>query len=201
MLAPQKPWFQTTSPHLKTLILLSDAHPRRLTSCLRGRLFIAENRRISREKFIAERPNEAPVLRTRWRLKTFRHAHEQGPQPFRHRRMRKHCVPQSRIRQASQHRELNRTHQFAGLRRERRESENAVTMCVDDRLHEPAFLRNSPGPPAGVDRHGRHTVGRHLFPRLRLVQADTRQFGIDEDAVRNQPVRACCAGLRSDFHE
>ena len=60
-----------------------------------------------------------------------RHTHEQGLQAFRHRRVRKHGISQNCVWLACQHRELNRTHEFAGLRPKARESENAITVCVD----------------------------------------------------------------------
>src|SRR5579863_7818027 len=99
-------------------------------------------------------------------LQTFGHAHEQGLQTLRHRRMRKHGASQNRVGHARQHRELNRTHKFAGLWPKGGESENAIAICVDERLHEPAFLGNSPSPPGGVEWHGSNPVCNAFFPRL-----------------------------------
>src|SRR5258708_24639310 len=62
-------------------------------------------------------------------LQPLGHAHEQGLQSFRHRRVGKHGVSQNCVRLACQHRELNRTHEFACLRPKAREPENAVTVC------------------------------------------------------------------------
>ena len=65
---------------------------------------------------------------------------------------------------------------------------NAVAVHVDERLHEPTSLRKGPGAPCGVHRHGCEPVSDAFCAGLRLVQANARQFRIDENAVGNQPV-------------
>src|SRR5262249_21304360 len=52
-----------------------------------------------------------------------------------------------------------------------------------------ASLRKRPGTPRRYfDWHGCYAVSMALLARLRFVEADTRQLGINEDAIRNQPV-------------
>jgi hypothetical protein len=100
--------------------------------------------------------------------------------------MSKHGVPQGRIGQPGQHRELDRAHQLSRFSSEGCESEYAVAVDVDQRLHEAAPLRNCPGAPRGIEWNEGDAVGNTSFPSLGFVQADTSQFRIGEDAGRNQ---------------
>jgi Tfp pilus assembly protein PilE len=128
-----------------------------------------------------------------YRLDNFKYpTTEQGLQAFRHCRVRKHGVSQNCVRLACQHRELNRTHEFACLRPKSRESENAVTVCVDERLHEPSCLTRCLGAQYGTHFQPRDADLDALAVRFTFGPADPGQLGIGEHAVGNQPV-ACRA--------
>src|SRR5947208_15893220 len=125
------------------------------------------------------------------------YSHEQAFSAFRHGRVRKHGVSQGRVRQPGDHCKLDRTHEFSSLGSKASESENTVVVCLDQRLHEPTFFRNRPGPPTGFDRHGRKAIGNTPLSRLRLVESNTCQLRINENAIWYQPVsRAAVASVQ-----
>ena len=123
----------------------------------------------------------------------WRHACEQRLQAFRHCRVGEYSIPYDRKWLSSQHGSLNGTHEFPCFRPKSSESENAIAVRIDDRLHEPTFLRESPWPPDRVHWQRCNPTGDGVFPGLRLVQANAGKGRVNEDTVRNQAVtRAAC---------
>src|SRR6267142_5190714 len=66
---------------------------------------------------------------------------EERAEGLSHRRVRDNRIAQACVRHARQHCGLNHRHDFTGLSADHRETENAVAVRLDQRLHEAARLR------------------------------------------------------------
>jgi len=74
-----------------------------------------------------------------------RQATEERDESFRHSRMGQDCVTQCGKWQPSNHRNLDRRHNFSRVRAESAESENAVARGVDECFHKPSCVGEGSG--------------------------------------------------------
>ena len=102
--------------------------------------------------------------------------------------MGENCVAQHGVRQAAQHRRLNRCHHLACFHAEHSESQYAVALDVDKHFDEAADFAYSDGSEHCGHRYFRQAIGDAAFLSFRFAQTDSRKLRVREHAERYEPI-------------
>jgi hypothetical protein len=102
--------------------------------------------------------------------------------------VRENRVAQHRVRQPAEHGCLHGCHHFAAFDTQRGESQDAITLRVDQHFQQASRFDKRDGPQYCRHGHFRQAIGDAQLLRFRFVQANPRKFRIGEHTEWYEPV-------------